>query len=224
MPFMRSLCVRRSSWTRGACVLALSALALPVAGAQLPGLPVFQNAFANSGFTIAGNYGRSDDLTAYAAAGAWAPASARFQVSAGIGSLDADIGESDMAYGGRVSAGVAQFGGGSFGLAVFGGAGAASDAELLNLVAGAGLGYRRGLGNAGISVFVTPYYLNARQDVAGETFDTSLIRFGAGVDVSFYKRFGITVGLDAGGEADPGEPGPVGSTFGLAVSYAFGVR
>lgn len=190
--------------------------------AQLPGLPVFQNAFANSGVTVAANYGRSDALTAYALAGAWAPSSARFQVSGGIGSLDPDVGDADLAYGGRLSAGLFQAMGGSVGIGAFGGAGAAKDAKILHAVAGASVGYRRGLGGTGVSVFAAPYYMYARQDIAGGKVSSGLVRFGAGVDVSFFERFGITVGVDAGAKAAAGEPGPDGSLFGLGVSYAFG--
>ena len=200
-------------------VLFVCAAPLP---AQLPGLPVFQNAFANPGMTAAVNYGRATELTAFAIAGAWAPGSARFQLSGGIGSIVPDgPAKSDLAYGGRVSMAIRQFGGGRMGVGAFGGVGAARNASLANGIGGVSLGYRRPLGAGGIAAFLTPYYLYSRQDVDGSKSSSSLMRAGVGVDVSFFEKFGVTVGADFGGKPDLGSPGPTSSIFGIGVSYAF---
>ena len=53
------------------------------ATAQMPATPVLQNAWANSGITIAANYGRVTGASAFAGALAWAPTNARFQLSIG---------------------------------------------------------------------------------------------------------------------------------------------
>ena len=204
----------------------LAALAALVAGAtparsQMAGLPVFQNAFANRGVTVAANYGRADAVTTYGAAGAWAPSSARFQLSIGAGTAVPDEGESDVTYGGRASAGIRQFAGGSIGVGAFLGIGAARDAELANALAGASAGYRRAMGGGGLSVFVSPYYLVSRSTIAGDAVRSGLVRFGAGVDASFLRRIGVTVGVDAGAAADDGKPGPTATIFGFGVSFAF---
>src|SRR5919206_4888046 len=68
--------------------VALTAAAAARVAAQMPGVPVLQNAFANPGTTLAANYGHVTGANAYAAAVAWAPRSARFVVSAGGGVYD----------------------------------------------------------------------------------------------------------------------------------------
>lgn len=192
------------------------------AGAQLPGLPVFQNAFANPGMTAAVNYGRASEVTAFALAGAWAPGTARFQISGGVGSVVPDgPAKSDIAYGGRLSMAIRQFGGGGIGVGAFGGVGAASKTSLANGIGGVSLGYRRPLGAGGIAAFVSPYYLYSRQDIDGSSSSSSLVRAGVGIDVSFFEKFGITVGADLGGKPEVGRPGPTSSIFGVGVSYAF---
>lgn len=213
----------RHALLRTAIRLSLMSLgAVASTDAQLPGLPVFQNAFANPGMTAAVNYGRARDVTAFALAGAWAPGSARFQLSAGIGSVVPDgPAKADLAYGGRVSMAIRQFGSGRIGVGAFGGIGAAREASLANGIGGVSLGYRRPMGAGGIAAFVSPYYLYSRQDVSGNSLSSSLVRAGVGVDVSFFKKFGITVGADLGAKPDLGRPGPTGSIFGIGVSYAF---
>ena len=64
----------RHRWGVSATIGALALVAAGEAGAQMPGVPVLQNSFANPGLTIAVNYGHSDDAQAYAGALAWAPA------------------------------------------------------------------------------------------------------------------------------------------------------
>src|SRR5215213_5877833 len=60
-----------------ACVMGLAG----ASNAQMPGLPVLQNAFANSGVTVAGNYGHVSGSNVFGVAGAWGLGSGRFQIS-----------------------------------------------------------------------------------------------------------------------------------------------
>lgn len=191
-----------------------------VASAQLAGLPVLQNAFANPGITAGLNYGRGSGLTSYAAAAAWAPGSARFVLSAGIGAVKPDSTESSMAYGGRVSAPVFSLMDGALGFGVFGGYGGVNASNLSIAVLGLSAGYRRPIGALGVSVHGAPSY--QRHSVTGDGVSVSkgLLRFSGGVDVSFGDRIGATLGFEAGGTGSDSDPGPAGSVFGLGVSYA----
>ena len=85
-----------------AAALVLAAVGTARVGAQLPGLPVLQNAFVGPGLAGAANLGGGSGGTAYAAALGWAPGSARFQVSAGGGALVSE-GETGAAFGPRVA-------------------------------------------------------------------------------------------------------------------------
>ena len=209
---------------RSRCLSALGvALALiPSASqAQMPGVPVLQNAFANPGITVGLNYGRGTDVTGYAVAGAWAPGSARFVVSGGLGAVKVDgAGESSTAYGGRVAVPVKRFMDDAAGVGVFGGYGGAEGTNTSVAVLGLSAGYRRPMGTLGVSIHVAPSYQRYRASVGGDAETGGAFRFSGGVDVSFGARFGATVGFEAGGKAGAGEPGPTGSMFGMGVSYA----
>ena len=192
--------------------------------AQMPGVPVLQNAFANAGLTIAVNYGRSDDLTAYAGALAWAPASARFQVTGGFGSIDPKVGDRSAAWGARASVPITQtMMGGKLGFGAFAGVGGASQdaVSLLHVPAGASVSWRTRLGERrGISVYAAPFYSWTRVRTDEESENKALVRASFGVDVAVVPSLGITVGYELGQTADAGEPGPTGGTFGVGVSYA----
>lgn len=186
--------------------------------AQMPGLPVLQNAFANPGITVGVNYGQSSDVKGIGAAGAWAPGSARFVLSAGVGTATPDSGKGATAYGGRVAVPVLQLMGGSVGLGAFGGLGGMSRFSLI--VAGLSAGYQRPIGSMGFSVHAAPSWQRSSASVAGKTFSGSVIRVSGGVDISFGGRYGATVGVETGATAAANEPGPTGTVFGLGFSYA----
>jgi hypothetical protein len=192
--------------------------------AQLPGVPVLQNAFANAGLTIAVNYGRSDDAQAYAGALAWAPSSARFQVTGGFGTVDPDPGDRSSAWGGRASVPITQaMMGGKLGIGAFAGIGGASRDEisLLHVPAGASIAFRTRLGERrGISFYAAPFYSWTRQSIEDESENKGLVRASFGVDIAVVPSLGITVGYELGQTADAGEPGATGGTFGVGVSYA----
>ena len=192
--------------------------------AQMPGVPVLQNAFANAGLTIAVNYGHSDDVEAYAGAVSWAPASARFQVTGGFGAMDPKGGDRTNAWGGRASVPITQtMMGGKLGIGAFAGVGGASQdtVSLLHVPAGASISFRTPLGERrGISFYAAPFYSWTRATIDDESENKWLVRASFGVDVAVIPSLGITVGYELGQTAEMGEPGATGGTFGVGISYA----
>jgi hypothetical protein len=192
--------------------------------AQMPEMPVLQNAFANPGITIAINYGHSDESQAYAGAIAWAPASARFQVTAGFGAIEPDGGDRVSAWGARVSVPITQtMKAGKLGIGAFAGVGGASqdDVSLLHVPAGASVSWRNRLGERrGISFYVAPFYSWTRASLGDESENKGLLRASFGVDVAVVPALGITVGYELGQTADADEPGATGGMFGVGISYA----
>lgn len=209
--------------------LALSAGAWATASAQLPGVPVLQNGFSNPGITVAGNFGVGKDISAFAGAAAWAPASGRFQVSGGLGAATPEVGSSMFAYGVRAAVSLGGIiGGDNFGIAPFAGIGGASEDSLSmqNIPLGVGVGYRRAIGTTrGVSVYATPFMLLASADQKTATGTVSskanLFRTSLGVDFSFTPKLGVTAGVELGAKAEAADPGPRGSVFGFGVSFAF---
>lgn len=205
---------------------ALSAIAVdaPRAGAQLPGVPVLQNAFANSGLAIAVNYGHAEESQAYAGALGWAPRSGRFQVTGGFGVIDPDIGSRLSAWGARGSAPITSMMEGKVGIGAFAGVGGASrDSEsVLHVPAGASVSYRARLGERrGISFYATPFYSWTRVKVDDASDNAGLIRVSVGVDLAIVPSLGITAGYEFGQTADETEPGAPGGVFGVGITYAF---
>ena len=211
-------------WSSVASVTTVVVMCLAATGAaaQMPGVPVLQNAFANPGITLGLNYGRAESVTGLGAAAAWAPGSARFALSAGIGTAkpDDDAGEQMTTYGARIAVPVLRLMGQAIGIGAFGGFGGASQSKLNVIVAGVSAGYRRPMGPLGVSVHAAPSWQRASVDVAGTSASASVIRFSGGVDVSFGGRYGGTIGIETGGSPDAGEPGVTGTVFGLGFSYA----
>ena len=213
------------------------AVATATAGAQLPGAPVLQNAWANPGITAAVNVATGGGSRVAAGAAAWAPRSGRFQLSAGLGMRDAEVGGGGLAFGARVAVPVFSFAGGAFGVAGFLGAGAAREPDAMLAVdgeaggtttqvpIGAAVGYRRAFSFIrGVSVYGAPFYAYNRLTVGDTSVSASAFRFSLGVDVGVTDRIGVTVGAELGGSAKPGLPGPTGSVWGLGASYALGRR
>ena len=214
-------------------VALLAATAVCRLDAQMPGLPVLQNGFSNPGITAAVNYGTAEGVRGYGVAGAWAPGSGRFQVSGGIGGYDRDEGKTWLSYGGRIGVPLTMFtGNGSFGVAPFAGIGAANRADeaLLYVPVGVAAGYRRAVGETrAISVYGSSFYgwnrlTDDRPDgdpTRDRTISNGLLRFSAGLDFAVTTSLGVTIGYEFGAKADAGEPGPIGSVFGIGLSYAF---
>jgi hypothetical protein len=203
---------------------ALSVCGWTSVSAQLPGVPVLQNAFANPGLTIGVNYGKSDESKGYAGALAWSPASARFQVTGGVGAFKPDDADRSWGWGARASVPVTQtMMAGKLGIGAFAGVGGASQDELslLHVPAGASVSWRTRLGERrGISIYAAPFYSWTRVSVDEESQSKGLLRASFGVDVAVVPSLGITVGYELGQKADEGEPGATGGTFGVGVSYA----
>jgi hypothetical protein len=195
----------------------------------MPATPVLQNAWANAGITVAANYGRRSDASAYALALAWAPKGSRFQLSVGGGILDDSI-NSRGAYGGRLSIPLFSFASGRFGTAAFGGVGFASGPGGLRESAfpmGIALGFRHAIGGTrGISVYGAPFALLVRSKKDATATEplvddrSVLVRGSVGIDVSLTPQIGITVGYEDGKRAAEKEFGPRSGVFGVAVSYA----
>lgn len=208
-----------------ACLLLVVA---PAADAQMLGAPVLQNAFSNPGFTVAVNFGTSSDAKTFGAAGAWAPASGRFQVSLGGGSMSPRDGKGQGTYGGRVAVPVFSFMEGKAGAAVFAGLGGASapGARITTVPAGLAVGFRQAMGETrGFSVYAAPFYAWTRVEPTDEpALSKGLIRVSGGLDLGITRKIGVTLGYEAGARAGELDPGPRGGVFGVAASYAFGRR
>jgi hypothetical protein len=219
-----TMIIRRHRSSLGAVTCAVVMFAAPELPAQMPGVPVLQNAFANPGLTVAVNYGHADDLRAYAGALAWSPSSARFQVTGGFGAVDPKVGDRSNAWGARVSVPITQtMMSGKLGIGAFAGVGGMSqnDASLLHVPGGVSVSFRTRLGERrGISFYAAPFYSWTRATVGDESDNKGLVRASFGVDVAVVPSLGITVGYELGQTAEEGEPGATGGTFGVGVSYA----
>ena len=209
------------------CLGTASLIGAIPAMAQMPATPVLQNAWANSGITIAANYGKVTGASAIAGALAWAPTNARFQLSVGGGAVHVDSGASSGGYGARLAVPLVEFASGSIGTAVFGGVGffARKGVRESNFPVGLSLGWRHALGTTrAISAYVAPFYLLSRRK--GTVNDVtvnekgSVIRASVGIDATLASRLGMTIGYESGAKAKDADPGPRGGAFGVALSYA----
>lgn len=196
-------------------------------GAQLPGLPVLQSPFVAPQRAAALNFGQADDLNAVGAAGAWAPASARVQLSAGLGRVTRGDDESpSRGIGGGLRAylPLRSFAGEAIALGVFTGIGGDRTSGTTTLAAtpiGATVGYRRALGaTRALSAYVVPFYSYTRQKADSVT-SGQLFRFALGADVIVVPRVGLTLGYEGGATAQSDELGVRGGLFGAGLSYAF---
>lgn len=209
----------------------LTVLLAFTAGAQIPGAPVLQNAWATPGIVGAVNVAGGSDGTVYAAAGSWTPGSGRFQLSAGGGFRTMTDAGSGGVYGARVAI---PLGGASssFGYGAFAGIGggsagkpkiafADSVASTTEIPVGAAVGWRHAISaNHGLSVYATPSYVF----FTGGSKTSGLVRIALGADVGITKAIGATLGVEFGGKRPRGFGGPSGSLFGLGLSYALGHR
>ena len=210
----------------GRVVAAIAAVFVPALGAQMPGVPILQNAWASPGIVGAANYGGGDG-SVYAAAVSWASATARFQLSGGVGARSVSGGGgSKTVYGLRAAI---PFGGATsaIGFGVFAGIGggqaATGDTVSSNteIPIGAAIGWRRAIGAThGFSVYATPSYVY----LTGGTKAGGVARAGVGVDLGITKSLGATAGAELGGTRAKGLGGPTGTLYGFGVSYAFGRR
>jgi hypothetical protein len=198
------------------------------ARAQVPGLPVLQNAFSNRGLAFAANFGGGSGHSYYGAAAAWGlGATGAFMVSGAAGAQRTN-GATRGAYGGRASMRLWESPRG-LGLAGFAGVGGAVRSRTGTVVTnpavtvipvGASIGYRRALGTRrGISAFVSPFYRWLRTD-SGSVASEGSFRFSGGVDFSLTPSFGITLGGEGGGSSG----GRAASAFGAGLTFVPGRR
>jgi len=154
--------MRRIGSTRGGVALScLLTVALAQLGrAQLPNAPVLQNAFVNPGITAALNFSNLSGASSYAGAAAWAPGSARFQVSAGLGAQTHSGGPTRTVYGARVNVpfvgATSSLGFSAFvGYGVLSGGGSLDSSEAKSVVPlGVTAGYRKPIGTShGFSIY-----------------------------------------------------------------------
>lgn len=205
---------------------SLAAVA-PAALAQMPGVPVLQNAFVAPGIVVAADFGGGAGST-YAGAIAWAPSSARFQLSGSYGVHTALGGGSSGTWGARASAPLFSFAGNDLGLGVFAGAGGSSAANAADTlyaarvtVAGASFGFRHALGNIhGFSAYGAPFYMWTGRAKGGVS--SGMFRASFGLDAAITRSIGATVGVETGQAAPADGAGPTGTMWGAAVSFAFG--
>ena len=211
------------------------------AGAQMPGAPILQNAWATPGIVVAANYGGSSDGSVFAGAAGWAPGGARFQVSGGVGYQSQTGGSGRTVYGARVA--VPFLGGASstFGLAGFAGIGGgpskttssvmtlpsgivvAGDSTTFSteIPVGVAVGWRHAIGGShGFSLYATPAYVQ----YAGGSKSSGTFRAAIGGDFGVTSSLGVTAGIDFGSKRPRGFGGPTASQFGAGVSYALGRR
>jgi hypothetical protein len=209
------------------CWVACGALTFARLGAaQMPGAPVLQNAWSNPGFAVAANVSTLQSASSYAAAAAWAPASGRLKLRAGVGAQTKSKTPTRVTYGGRVNATVLGMQS-NFGVSVFAGYGGLSGKELDSAAAkslvplGATASYRMSGGMVrGLSVYASPVYeWIARGGGAG---NVSVFRGSIGLDIGLTSSIGVTLGVELGAKYDAGTGKPSGTAFGAGVSYVIG--
>ena len=205
------------------------------AGAQMPGVPVLQNAFVNPGFSAAGNLGSGSGVSTFGGAGAFG--AGRFQFSGGMGLFTPKNGNGRFAYGVR---GFAPFIGlapeSKFGFGVFAGIGGAAsgsattaagdDTTTSNAVTlvpvGFSASYRMAIGTShGFSIYGSPVFTWYNKGGSGAGTG-SVVRGSVGTDVGITQTIGLTLGLEFGASADEHTNGPRGTVFGAGLSFVFG--
>src|SRR5437867_9392165 len=149
-----------------------------MAGGQVPGSPVLQNAFNNQGLAVAANVAGGSGQSFLGAAAAWGPGSGRLQLSGAAGASRANN-ATRGAYGGRLAASVWTSSGGALGIGAFAGlggaprtrsAGVVTNPALMILPVGVTVGYRRSMGaSRGLSAYASPFYRWVRADSAAVT-------------------------------------------------------
>ena len=199
------------------------------AAAQMPGAPTLQNAFVNPGITAAVDASGLGGATTYAAAAAWAPGSARFQVSGGVGAQLRTGASTRTAFGARLNfpvLGAAS----SFGVSVFAGYGAISGGGAMDssvakalIPVGGTASYRRAIGSSrGFSIYGSPIFESVTR--GGGASRVSVFRGAIGVDLGITSAIGLTLGLELGGKQPETSGKPSGTAFGAALSYALGAK
>lgn len=201
--------------------------------AQVPGVPVLQNAFSNPGLAFAANFGSGSGQSYYGAAAAWGMGSeGKLSLSAAAGAQSGN-GATRGAYGARASSRIWSSGGGALGVGGFVGVGGAPSTSVDGVVTnpavtmipiGLSVGYRRGLGSTrGISAYVSPFYRWLKSD-SGTVSSSGAVRVSGGLDFSFSPSLGLTVGGDLGGAGNSTGTRRSSGAIGAAISFVPGGR
>lgn len=227
--------VSRIKVMKGVFAATFICFSAPLA-AQVPGVPVLQNAFSNPGLAFAANVGSGSGQNYFGVAAAWGlggGADGRLSVSGAAGAQRAN-GATRGAYGGRVSTRIWSSGGGALGVGGFAGFGGApstssetvvTNPAVMMIPVGISVGYRRSMGaSRGISAYLSPFYRWQRSD-SGAVVSSGSVRISGGLDFSFSPSLGVTVGGDLGGagKSSAGSRRSSGA-LGAAVSFVPGGR
>ncbi|MFL5613334.1 MAG: hypothetical protein ACJ796_06700 [Gemmatimonadaceae bacterium] len=212
-------------WGMAACAAPILGVAQTL-GAQMPGSPVLQNAWANPGLTAAFNFSHLSGASSYAGAVAWSPGSARFQLSGGVGAQTRSNSSTSAAYGVRLNVPVIGATS-SLGVSLFAGYGAISGGTIDSSVTkalipiGATVGFRKAIGEThGLSIYASPVYEAVNR--GGGASNVGIFRGDVGLDVGITSAIGLTLGVEFGGSQPQGSGKPSGTAFGGAISYAIG--
>ena len=217
-------------WIGSRCAMAtVCSMAAQLASAQMPGTPTLQNAFANPGITAAVDAAGLGGAQSYAAAVAWAPGSARFQFSGGIGAQRRSVASTRTTFGARLNMPV-MGAASSFGVSIFAGYGAVSGGGAMDstvtkalIPVGATASFRHAIGTSrGFSIYGSPIFESVTR--AGGGSNASVVRGAIGVDLGITTAIGLTLGLELGGKQPETSGKPSGTAFGAALSYALGAK
>jgi hypothetical protein len=213
---------------RGASTgLALVCLMATAVEAQMPGVPVLQNAFTNRGLAFAANFGGGGGQSVAGAAAAWGlggtpDGDGRLSVAAGAAVQHVNDATRGV-YGARAAARLWSSSGGALGFGGFAGFGGAprtrsatavTNPAVMIVPVGLSASYRRAIGaRRGMSLYASPFYRWSRAE-ADAVVSTGTIRFSAGFDFALSRAFGITIGGEFGGKTNgTNEAGTIGGGF-----------
>lgn len=224
---------RRSLHAARACAQVLLLVATSTTlNAQLPGLPVLQNAFGNRALTGAVNGGWSGEGWAAAGVIGLGTPARKFALAGGLGAFMPDRAGARTAWGVRLSATPFTFASGAFGLGAFVGYGGAGGGHIppgpepgdttmseppTRLPLGISFGYQQLFGSFGFSVYSSPYYVWYNKGGGGS--NVGVFRVPVGLDIGIAQSFGITLGAEFGADAVHGSLGPRGASYAAGLSY-----
>jgi hypothetical protein len=223
---------RRARRAMTAIAVAVGVALPAVTTAQVPGLPVLQNAFVNRGLAFAGNFGGGTGQSYYGLAAAWG-LGGRFALSGGAGAQHMGT-ATRGAYGGRAAMTLWSRSGGSLGAGAFVGFGGAprtrtngvvTNAAVMIIPAGGTISWRHAMGSRGFSLYASPMYQWTRVDAGAGVASSGTFAASAGLDFAISNTIGATIGGQFGQAANATPTGGKNSgTFGAAVSFVPGGR
>jgi hypothetical protein len=233
-------------------LLASLAAALPLT-AQLPGIPAAPSAFVRPGIAVAANAGVEQNALVdgdgtgrrarwtYGGAVGYAPGSARWQLVGGVAAQSWGDGYRDPATAFGARGGWSVWRNARFGATAVGGIGfaraklevpenaAAADSDdvvtVRQIPIGAAVGMRGALGaTRAWAVSIAPQFVFYSLSFADDAVTASRARVSVLAEAALTQRLGLAVALEDGARASGGDPGPRGTTLGVALSFALGGR